>query len=48
MKALLEGLERARFKTNLGPDGASLSALIHERGGGFYITTPSPSLFYLT
>jgi len=46
--AILEGLERAGFKTNLGPDGAGLSALINERGGGFYISTPSSSLFYLT
>lgn len=38
-KALLEGLKRVGFQTNLGPEGAGLSALVYERGGGFYINT---------
>jgi len=46
--AIFEGLERAGFKTNLGLDGAGLSALINERGGGFYISTSLLSLLYLT
>ncbi|KAG2134790.1 hypothetical protein DEU56DRAFT_888390 [Suillus clintonianus] len=36
---LLEGLKRVGFQTNLGPEGAGLSALVYERGGGFYINT---------
>ncbi|KAG1724272.1 FAD/NAD(P)-binding domain-containing protein [Suillus lakei] len=38
-RALLEGLEHVGFQTNLGPEGAGLSALVYERGGGFYINT---------
>ncbi|KAJ8597686.1 FAD/NAD(P)-binding domain-containing protein [Rhizopogon salebrosus TDB-379] len=38
-KALLGELERVGFNTNMGPNGAGLSALFYERGGGFYINT---------
>ncbi|KAF8843430.1 FAD/NAD(P)-binding domain-containing protein, partial [Paxillus ammoniavirescens] len=38
-KNLIEGLERADFRTYLGPDGAGLLPLVFERGGGFYIDT---------
>ncbi|KAF9238064.1 hypothetical protein BU15DRAFT_88492 [Melanogaster broomeanus] len=38
-KDLIEGLERAGFRTYLGPDGAGLLPLVFERGGGFYIDT---------
>ncbi|KAG1740407.1 uncharacterized protein EDB91DRAFT_1053093, partial [Suillus paluster] len=38
-KALLEGLKRVGFQTNLGPEGAGLIALVYGRGGGFYINT---------
>ncbi|KIJ64694.1 hypothetical protein HYDPIDRAFT_111265 [Hydnomerulius pinastri MD-312] len=36
---IIEGLERAGFRTYLGPDGAGLVPLIYKRGGGFYIDT---------
>ncbi|OAX42249.1 FAD/NAD(P)-binding domain-containing protein [Rhizopogon vinicolor AM-OR11-026] len=38
-RALLEGLERIGFKTNLGPDGTGVTTLSSVRGGGFYINT---------
>ncbi|KAF9224891.1 FAD/NAD(P)-binding domain-containing protein [Gyrodon lividus] len=38
---LINGLERAGFRTYLGPDGTGLLPLIFERGGGFYIDTGS-------
>ncbi|OJA10500.1 hypothetical protein AZE42_07823 [Rhizopogon vesiculosus] len=38
-KALLKGLERVGFKTNLGPDRTGVITLSSVRGGGFYINT---------
>ncbi|KAG1861584.1 hypothetical protein DFJ58DRAFT_777488 [Suillus subalutaceus] len=38
-KAILDGLAKVGFKTNLGLHGAGLFALFLERGGGYYIDT---------
>jgi len=38
-KAILDGLAKVGFKTNLGIYGAGLMALYLERGGGYYIDT---------
>jgi len=38
-KAVLEGLAKAGFKTNLGPYGAGLIPLLFDRSGGYYMDT---------
>jgi cation diffusion facilitator CzcD-associated flavoprotein CzcO len=38
-KAMLEGLAKVGFKTDLGPYGAGIVPLLYERGGGYYIDT---------
>ncbi|KAG2148713.1 uncharacterized protein EDB93DRAFT_1144408 [Suillus bovinus] len=38
-KAILDGLAKVGFKTNLGSYGAGLFSLYLERGGGYYIDT---------
>jgi len=38
-KVVLDGLAKARFKTNLGPYGAGLVHLLFARGGGYYVDT---------
>lgn len=40
-RAVLEGLAKAGFKTNLGPYGAGLIALLYDRSGGYYVGEPS-------
>ncbi|KAG1829642.1 hypothetical protein EV424DRAFT_408890 [Suillus variegatus] len=38
-KAILDGLAKVGFKTNLGIHGAGLMSLFLERGGGYYVDT---------
>ncbi|KAG6337008.1 hypothetical protein ID866_2068 [Astraeus odoratus] len=38
-KDLIDGLEKAGFRTNLGIDGGGFLPLVYARGGGFYIDT---------
>ncbi|KAH9929373.1 FAD/NAD(P)-binding domain-containing protein [Fomitopsis serialis] len=38
-KAKLDGLEKAGFKTSLGPGNGGLLPLIYERAGGYYLDT---------
>ncbi|KAF9236327.1 hypothetical protein BU15DRAFT_77043 [Melanogaster broomeanus] len=38
-KAILEGLAKVGFRTNVGPYGAGLFALLYDRAGGYYIDT---------
>lgn len=43
-KELLEGLERAGFKVDRGPDGAGLFFKYFQRGGGYYINVGASQL----
>jgi len=36
-RAILDGLAKVGFKTNLGLHGAGIMSLFLERGGGYYI-----------
>ncbi|KAF9236329.1 hypothetical protein BU15DRAFT_50190 [Melanogaster broomeanus] len=38
-KAILEGLAKVGFRTNLGPYGAGIIPLLFERAGGYYMDT---------
>lgn len=43
-KELLEGLDRAGFKVDRGPDGAGLFMKYFQRGGGYYINVGASQL----
>lgn len=43
-KATLDGLERAGFKVDKGPDGAGLLMKYFQRGGGYYINVGASQL----
>lgn len=43
-RELIEGLEKAGFKTNLGLENTGLIPLVWETGGGYYIGRPLTTL----
>jgi hypothetical protein len=44
VRELIEGLENAGFRTNLGIENTGLIPLLRETGGGYYIGRPLPTL----